>query len=95
MKYDFIEIGTSNFDTLIQAADDFAVGISIEPIKHYLDSLPSRANVKKLNVAVSRTDCAGQLTYILYRNLLLQPINCLRGCVVVMQWESTIFSTLN
>ncbi len=61
MKYDFIEIGTSNFDTLIQAADDSTVGISIEPIKHYLDSLPSRANVKKLNVAVSRNDCAGQL----------------------------------
>lgn len=56
MKYDFIEIGTSNFETLIQEANDNSVGISIEPIKHYLDQLPNRANVKKLNVAVSLTD---------------------------------------
>jgi hypothetical protein len=32
MKYDFIEIGTSNFDTLIEAADDTTVGLSIEPV---------------------------------------------------------------
>ena len=46
MKYDFIEIGTSNFDTLIEAADDTTVGISIEPIGYYLDQLPDRARVK-------------------------------------------------
>lgn len=56
MKYDFIEIGTSNFDTLIETASDTTVGLSIEPIKHYLDSLPNRLGVKKLNCAVSRTN---------------------------------------
>lgn len=56
MKYDFIEIGTSNFDTLIQQADDNTVGLSIEPIKYYLDQLPNKNMVKKLNCAVSRTN---------------------------------------
>ena len=56
MKYDFIEIGTSNFDTLIETASNTTVGLSIEPIKYYLDSLPNRAGVKKLNCAVSRTN---------------------------------------
>ena len=46
---DFLEIGTSNFDTLIQLADNKTVGISVEPIKYYLDSLPSPANVLKIN----------------------------------------------
>jgi hypothetical protein len=56
MKYDFIEIGTSNFDTLIQTATDTTVGLSIEPIQYYLDQLPNPAEVKKLNCAVSRTN---------------------------------------
>lgn len=56
MKYDFIEIGTSNFDTLIEKATDETVGLSIEPIKYYLDSLPARAQVKKLNCAVSKNN---------------------------------------
>jgi hypothetical protein len=61
MKYDFIEIGTSNFDTLIQTAIDTAVGLSIEPIQHYLDCLPDQPGVKKLNIAVSRDNTAGML----------------------------------
>lgn len=60
MIYDFIEIGTSDFDTLIQRADDTTVGISIEPIKYYLDRLPNPANVKKLNCAVSLDGNSGR-----------------------------------
>ena len=37
--YDFIEIGTSDFDTLIETSNNDTVGISIEPIKYYLDNL--------------------------------------------------------
>lgn len=90
MKYDFIEIGTSNFDTLIQAADDSTMGISIEPIKHYLDSLPSRANVKKLNIAVSRTDCAGQLDvyYVPESVIVANHLPAwLRGCNAVGEYH--------
>ena len=35
--YDFIEIGTSDFDTLIETSNDNTVGISIEPIKYYIN----------------------------------------------------------
>jgi hypothetical protein len=56
MIYDFIEIGTSNIETLIEHADDSTIGLSIEPIRHYLDSLPDKRNVKKVNVAVSATN---------------------------------------
>ena len=30
--YDFIEIGTANFETLIEKADDNVRGLSIEPL---------------------------------------------------------------
>jgi len=50
---DFIEIGTSNFDTLIQTCEDDSVGICVEPIKHYLDQLPNKKNILKVNVAIT------------------------------------------
>ena len=53
MKYDFVEIGTSDFDTLIETATDSTVGLSIEPVKHYLDSLPHRPGVRKIWSAIS------------------------------------------
>lgn len=51
MHFDFIEIGTSDFNTLPQTNN--GKGISIEPIKYYLDRLPNKLNVIKVNAAVS------------------------------------------
>ncbi len=53
MHYDFIEIGTSDYYTLIEFANDETVGISVEPLKFYLDNLPNPKNVKKINCAIS------------------------------------------
>lgn len=53
IDYDFIEIGTSNFGTIIQKCDENAVGLSIDIIKYYLDCLPNKKNVKKLNIGIS------------------------------------------
>src|ERR1017187_7836128 len=53
MEYDFIEIGTSDFRTLIQGAAEDTVGISVEPVRLYMDRLPSPSKVLKLNLAVA------------------------------------------
>lgn len=53
MKYDFIEIGTCDFDTLCQTCEDWQVGLSIEAVKYYLDRLPNRPNVRKINAVIS------------------------------------------
>lgn len=53
IDYDFIEIGTSNFDTLIEQANDSTIGLSIDAVKYYIDKLPNKPNVKKINVAIS------------------------------------------
>jgi len=81
MKFDFIEIGTSDFHTLIQQANDSTVGISIEPIKSYLDSLPDKPNVIKVNAAMSDKESFIDIYHvpakIIYDKCL--PI-WLRGC---------------
>ena len=53
LDLDFLEIGTCDFRTLIQKADDTTIGISVEPLKLYLDRLPNPKNVKKINCAIS------------------------------------------
>lgn len=59
IHYDFIEIGTSDFNTLIQKAGPTTVGLSVEPLDDYLDRLPSKPRVQKVNAAVS--DKSGHL----------------------------------
>jgi hypothetical protein len=83
MKYDFIEIGTSNFDTLIESADDTAVGLSIEPIQYYLDQLPNKPGIKKLSLAVSPNNKSGQMGvyYVPERVIRARGLpGWLRGC---------------
>jgi autotransporter strand-loop-strand O-heptosyltransferase len=62
--YDFIEIGTSDFDTLIQSCSQDAIGLSIEPLKFYLDKLANKDNVKKMQVAISDEDGEIDIYYI-------------------------------
>lgn len=62
--YDFIEIGTSNFDTLIQNADDNTIGISVDAVKYYIDQLPNKLNVKKINVGISNINSSLNVYYI-------------------------------
>ena len=62
--YDFIEIGTSDFDTLIETATDETLGISIEPIGYYINRLPDKANVIKVQAALSTEDGEVDVYYI-------------------------------
>lgn len=83
MKYDFVEIGTSNFDTLIEGANENTRGISVEPIQWYLDSLPSPAGVLKLKCAISRTNRPETLEVYYVPEHLVRQHNLpdwLRGC---------------
>jgi FkbM family methyltransferase len=53
MNLDFLEIGTSNFETLIQTCRDEELGMSVEPLLFYLNELPDRKNVKKIHAAIT------------------------------------------
>ncbi len=56
MHYNFIEIGTSDFDTLIQTCAEDAVGLSIDPILVYLQRLPAKPHVMRVLAAISHLD---------------------------------------
>lgn len=83
MNYDFIEIGTSDFDALIQKANDQTIGLSIEPLGHYLDRLPSPARVRKICAAVNPANlCEEVFVYWIPDDVLIKHNlpNWLRGC---------------
>jgi len=69
MNYNFIEIGTSDFDTLIQQCSDDQTGLSIEPIGYYLNRLPDKPNVKKIQAAVSSEEGFLDIYYISDENI--------------------------
>ena len=79
--YDFVEIGTSDFDTEIQSADENDVGLSIDPMQFYLDRLPDKPNCIKYNAAVSNKSGQTEVHYIpldIIQKCKLS--NNLRGC---------------
>lgn len=81
MFLDFIEIGTSDFNTLIQAAGPAAHGLSIDPISLYLDRLPNRPGCKKINAAISNIEGSVNVYFIPPQTLAKHKLpNWLRGC---------------
>jgi hypothetical protein len=81
IAYDFVEIGTADFETLIELADDSKVGLSVEPLRFYLDRLPDRKKVTKVNLAVSDCDGVMSITHIDAADIPKHGLpDWLRGC---------------
>jgi hypothetical protein len=53
MNCEFIKIGTCDFDSHILTSDDNTIGVIVEPLKKYLDNLPNKKNIIKINKAIS------------------------------------------
>lgn len=64
MKFDFIEIGTSDFDSLAQQSAPWHRGISVEPVRYYLDRLPSPPNLLKICAAIGLARGETQVFYV-------------------------------
>jgi hypothetical protein len=62
MYYDFIEIGTADFDTEIQNHEG-RKGISVDIIQEYLDNLPNIKNVTKVCCGISNK-CGEVIAYV-------------------------------
>lgn len=88
--YDFIEIGTSDFDTEVQKNDD-KIGISIEPIKYYLNKLPEKKDCIKLNMGIS--DYNGKCLVNYLSEETIQKYNFpfwVRGCNSINSYHKTV-----
>lgn len=88
--YDYIEIGTSDFDTEIAKNDD-KVGISIEPIKYYLDRLPNKPNCIKLNLGISNYVGTCVVNYLSEKTIEQYNLPYwVRGCNSINAYHKTV-----
>lgn len=90
IDYDFIEIGTCDFDTLIETCSETDVGICVEPIKDYLNKLPAKTNVKKINKAISFDNQEGwvEVYYIPESTLIENNLKLgLKGCNSINEYH--------
>ena len=88
--YDFIEIGTSDFDTEIQKEDE-KVGISIEPINYYLNRLPDKQGCIKLNMGISDYNGTCNVNYL--TSDIIEKYNfpyLFRGCNSINSYHKTV-----
>ena len=74
----FLEIGTSDFDTCIQTCLPDARGISVEAVRAYIDRLPSKPGVTKLHQAVS--DYNGEITIFYVAHDTIDALNLAAWC---------------
>lgn len=88
--YDFIEIGTSDFHTEIEKKDE-KIGISIEPIKYYLDRLPNKENCIKLNLGISNYNGTCIVNYLSEKTIDKYKLpNWVRGCNSINSYHITV-----
>src|SRR5665811_59095 len=88
---DFIEIGTSDFDTEIEKANDDTYGISVEPVKFYLEKLPNKKNVQKLNLAISNENGECLIYYMSQDNIISYNFpDWVRGCSSINTYHKTV-----
>eukprot|EP00756_Hemistasia_phaeocysticola_P019309 Hpha_TRINITY_DN15651_c0_g1::TRINITY_DN15651_c0_g1_i2::g.100500::m.100500 len=60
----FVEIGTADFDSLIDGGVDGGRGISVDPLPTHLERLPSHERVAKVCSAISRSAGRSLLWYV-------------------------------
>lgn len=87
---DFIEIGTSDFETEIQLKNN-KIGLSIEPIQYYLNRLPEKKKCLKLNLAIS--DKNSETNVFFLKPEIIKKYNlpeCLRGCNSIGSYHPTV-----
>lgn len=96
MHFTFVEVGTSDFETLIQECKDCTEqGISVEPIRTYLDRLPNKPNVRKVNVALSDTNGSAKFFHIPPEIIEKQGFPLwMKGCNSIHVPHPTVYNTL-
>jgi hypothetical protein len=79
MRYHFVEIGTCDYDTLMERCAPDERGIAVEPILEYLNRLPDRPNVTKINVAISAENGLVDLYWVRPERQHLPGLSCTKG----------------
>lgn len=93
--FDFVEIGTSDFDTCVASCGDNAVGLCVEPLQGYLDLLPNKRHVLKLAAAVSDRDGKATMFWVRPEDIAAHGLPAwLKGCNSLGEPHPTTARTL-
>ena len=91
MHYNFIEIGTSDFRTIVESSKEEEIGLCVEPLKHYLDKLPNKKNVTKANYALSSKMGEIEIYHIKPKDIIRYNLpNWVRGCNSINKPHPTV-----
>lgn len=94
MRYDFIEIGTSDFETLLESSVT-EIGISVDPLKIYLDNLPNKDNVIKSNYAITNKDGVTDVYWIDPKDIEKYNLPIwLKGCNSIVEPHPSVVKEL-
>ena len=94
MHYNFIEIGTSDFFTILQE-DNPGIGLSVEPLSIYLNNLPNKQGVIKVNCAVSNVDGTADVFWIDPEDIKKHNLaDWVRGCNSIITPHPTAVAEL-
>ncbi|MCX8008082.1 MAG: FkbM family methyltransferase [Patescibacteria group bacterium] len=64
MKYNYVDIGTSDFNTSFDYLKDDELAILVEPIIYYLNKFPDKPNVFKCPFAIGEYDGITKIYYV-------------------------------
>lgn len=82
LHLDFLEVGTSDFNTHMETCGPNEKGMIIEPLKFYLDNLPDKDNVIKINAALLFGDTKSIPIYYIKPEIIKKYglFDWMRGC---------------
>lgn len=86
MKFDFVDIGTCDFNTSADEVfkDDRAKVLLVEPLKFYLDRLPVHDNILKTNIAIGNQRGTTTVFYLEEQTIVEHNLpDWLKGCSTV------------
>lgn len=94
MFMDFIEIGTSDFDTEIQK-NDYRVGLSVDAVEYYINKLPNKAGCIKINNGISNFNGEITINYVSVENIEKYKLpHWVKGCNSVNHYHPTVSKLL-
>ncbi len=94
--YDFVEIGTCDFDTQVHKACGNIRGISVEPLKYYFDRLPVKKGCVKENLAVSNTRGTMNISYVSKTDIMSHNLPLwVSGCNCIGKSHPTVEKLLD
>jgi FkbM family methyltransferase len=91
MYYDFVDIGTCDFDTSAESALPDQKVLLVKPIKFYLDRITNGNNIIKANLAVGKTKGFIKVNFV--PEWVLQKFNLpwwLKGCSSVGDYHKSV-----